>query len=869
MPRIPLTWLAEHVQLREGADTAAGVAADLVSVGLEEEAIHPAQVTGPLVVGRVLNLVKEPQKNGKTINWCRVDVGPEHNEAADDPKDPQPGEEVPSRGIICGAHNFVEGDLVIVSLPGTVLPGPFPIAGRKTYGHFSDGMICSGDELGLGPDPAGEDGIIVLGRGHGAGLEGAKPGDDAIALLGLGDEVVEINVTPDRGYCFAMRGVAREYSHATGQPYTDPVSQIQPMEATDGGSIPVQIDDPAPIHGAPGCSRFVAMEIHGVDPQAASPQWMRQRLTLAGMRPISLIVDVTNYVMLDLGQPLHAYDAEKLVGPILVRRAQQGETLETLDGTTRTLHPEDLLITDFGGEDGAGRVIGMAGVMGGASTEVSDTTRNIVLEAATFDPVTVARTARRHRLHSEASKRFERGVDPALPEYAVQRAAELIVQFGGGTIDARRTVVGEVPAPDTIDFPLADAERVIGLAYTEQQVREPLAMIGCTVEDAEEGLVRVTPPTWRPDLTIREDLVEEIARLNGYAAIPSIVPRAPAGTGLTRAQRGRRAVSLALVEAGSTEVASMPFIGEGVFDQLGYAPEDDRRAAVRLVNPLAEDEPLMRTALLQTLLPTARRNFSRGAETVAIHEIATAHTMADGQGGRVSGVSPVPSAAQRPSDAELDAVRAGLPRESRRLAAVLAGPIAGRGGDLGEWGWEDALDLVQRAAAAAGTRIEVRQTQIAPLHPGRAAEIRSEDGTVLGLAGELHPAVVKAFDLPQRAAVLELDVDALIASAPLIVPAEPVSTFPPAKEDFAFVVDQSVPASAVEAAIIVGIGDLLEDVQLFDVFTGEQVGEGRKSLAYAVRLRSQEGTLTADQIGAARERCVTSVKQAVGGDLRA
>src|SRR5699024_1969688 len=359
MPRIPLTWLAEHTALPEGT-SAESVAAALVSVGLEEEGIFGAQVTGPLVVGRVLELVGEPQKNGKTINWVRVDVGPEHNEDADNPKDPQPGQERPSRGIVCGAHNFAPGDLVVVSLPGTVLPGDFAIAARKTYGHVSDGMICSGEELGLGPDPAGEDGIIVLGRGHGAGLT-AEPGDDAIALLGLADEVVEINVTPDRGYCFSLRGVAREYSHSTGAAYTDPVAEI-PLPESAGGGVEIRLQDDAPLRGGEGCSRFVAVGVTGVDPTAQTPRWMARRLPQGGMRPISLSVDVTTSVMRDLGQPLHAYDAQTLVAASVVRRARAGEELTTRDDVARTLDPEDLLITDSEGGDGA-RVLGLAGVM--------------------------------------------------------------------------------------------------------------------------------------------------------------------------------------------------------------------------------------------------------------------------------------------------------------------------------------------------------------------------------------------------------------------------------------------------------------------------------------------------------------------------
>jgi phenylalanyl-tRNA synthetase beta chain len=866
MPLIPLSWLGEHVQLREGAD-AEQVAADLVSVGLEEEAIHGAQVTGPLVIGQVLDLDKQPQKNGKTINWCRVDVGPEHNEDLDNPKDPQPGEERPSRGIICGAHNFEPGDLVVVSLPGTVLPGPFPIAARKTYGHLSDGMICSGEELGLGPDPDGVDGIIVLGRGHAAGVIG-EPGDSAIDLLGLGEEVVEINVTPDRGYCFSMRGVAREYSHATGNAFTDPASTVE-IPADVSGGVPVQLRDDAPVRGQDGCTRFVAQEVLGVDPSAPSPTWMKRRLALAGMRPISLIVDVTNYVMLDLGQPLHAYDAHHLVGPIVVRRAHEGELLETLDDKPRRLDPQDLVIADCGGESGD-RAIGIAGVMGGASTEVSDRTTNVIIEAATFSPVTVARSARRHKLPSEASKRFERGVDPLLPPVAALRAAQLIAEYGGGTIPPYRTDEGSVTPREAITFPLSDPERVVGIAYDEQEVRESLTEIGCILEDAADGrdgqagTVLVTPPSWRPDLRIREDLVEEVARLVGYAKIPSVLPTAHGGRGLTRAQKGRRAAATSLAEYGLEEVTSYPFTSEASFDALGYAADDPRRDAVRLLNPLADDEPLMQTELLQTLLPVARRNLGRGEEAVAVFEIASVARAGTGS-------VLTPAAAERPSDEDLAQIQSALPPQARHVAAFLGGASGPTSwwGTAEAWGWADAVEAAQRVAASVGATLEVRQAEHTPYHPGRCAELRGEDGIVLGYAGELHPRVVKAYSLPARSSVVELDLDALIASAPAVVEAEPISTFPPAKEDFAFVVEESVPASAVRAAIEVGIGDVLEQVHLFDVFTGEQVGEGKKSLAFSERLRSLEGTLSAKEIGAARERCIQAVDTAVGGVLRA
>ncbi|MFC0672895.1 phenylalanine--tRNA ligase subunit beta [Brachybacterium hainanense] len=869
MPRIPLTWLGDHVELP--ADTSAeAVAAALVSVGLEEEAIHGAQVTGPLVVGRVLALVKEPQKNGKTINWVRVDVGPEHNdvgpehnEALDSPKDPQPGDEVPSRGIICGAHNFVEGDLVVVSLPGTVLPGPFPIAARKTYGHVSDGMICSGEELGLGPDPDGEDGIIVLGRGHARGLD-AEPGDDAIALLGLGDEVVEINVTPDRGYAFSMRGVAREYAHATGAAFRDPAASIE-VPAASGPGVEVRLADEAPIHGRPGATRFVAQTVTGIDPSAPSPRWMQQRLIGAGMRPISLIVDVTNYVMLDLGQPLHAYDAAQLVAPIRVRRARSGELLETLDDKPRALDPEDLVIADAGGPDGD-RAIGIAGVMGGASTEVSAATTDVVLEAATFDPTSVARSARRHRLPSEASKRFERGVDPQLPLIAATRAAQLLAEHGGGTIAAGRTDVGEAPVPAPITLAVDAPGKLVGVDYTPAEVVSSLEQIGAVVagEAVAGGTLEVTPPSWRPDLTIPEDLIEEVARIVGYDRIPSVLPQAPGGRGLTRAQRLRRAAALALAETGLTEVTSYPFISGGVLDTLGYEADDPRREAVRLLNPLSEDEPLLRTAVLQTLLATAKRNLGRGQESIAILEIG-AVSRATG------GIVPVPAPAARPGDEELARIEAALPVQSRHLAAVLGGASGPSSwwGKAEAWDWADAIEGARRVAAAVGARLEVRQAQQAPFHPGRCAELLLEDGTAIGHAGELHPKVVTAYSLPARTSALELDLEALIAAAPGLVAAEPVPTYPLAKEDFAFVVEASVPASAVEAAMVVGIGDVLESIHLFDVYTGDQVGEGRKSVAFSVRLRSETGTLTAEEIGAARTRCIEAVAAAVRGELRA
>ncbi|MDR2722513.1 MAG: phenylalanine--tRNA ligase subunit beta [Cellulomonadaceae bacterium] len=868
MPLVVTDWLADHVELPANLTTEA-LAEALVRVGLEEETIHPAAVTGNLVVGRVLSALKEPQKNGKTINWCRVDVGPAHNDPAG--PDAEGVDQPAGRGIICGAHNFEAGDLVVVALPGTVLPGPFPIAARKTYGHVSDGMICSTAELGLGDD--GSHGIIVLGRDLPA--DGANPGDSAIDLLGLGDEVLEINVTPDRGYAFSYRGVAREYALSTGAAFTDRglAALNAPLPAATADGFAVVVDDKAPIHGQAGCDRFVTRIVRGIDPTAATPAWMKRRLEGSGMRSISLAVDVTNYVMLDLGQPLHAYDLAKLAAPIVVRRAAAGERLTTLDDVDRALNVEDLLITDSPAPDGKGsRVLGLAGVMGGASSEVTAATTDVLVEAAHFDPITVARTARRHKLPSEAAKRFERGVDPLLPAVAAARVVDLLVEYGGGTADAAVSDLDATTAPAAITLPLDLPSRIVGVDYSAAQVTQVLEQIGCTVSAPSAGTVTVIPPSWRPDLTEAVTLVEEVVRIAGYDAIPSVVPAAPGGKGLTAAQRIRRSVARTLAEAGLVETLSYPFIGEADLDALGLPADDVRRQAVRLANPLADDRPLMRTNLLVTLVETARRNVARGLPDVAVSEMGLVTTPGVDQP-----AAPALPVAQRPCDADLAALHAAVPAQPRHVAAV----IAGRLDAAGWWGggrvadWADALKLASLVADRAGVRIAVEpDTTTMPWHPGRCARLTLLDGrpgqrTVIGQAGELHPKVVEGLGLPARTVAFEVNLSALEAAASAApTTAKPVSAFPAAKEDFAFVVDADVSAETVRAAVAAGAGKLLEDVTLFDVFTGAQVGEGKKSLAYSVRLRGADKTLTADEIREARNTIVKRAEKA-GASLRA
>jgi phenylalanyl-tRNA synthetase beta chain len=768
----------------------------------------------------------EPQKNGKTINWCTVDVG-----AANGTGEPQ--------GIVCGAHNFAVGDLVVVVLPGGVLPGGFEISARKTYGHVSAGMICSAAELGLGDDHSG---IIVLPADAG------QPGDDAFEVLHLRDEVLEFEINPDRAYALSLRGVAREAALGFYAAYRDPA--LRPTPPADDAGPPVVVDDPA------GCPVFVARRVTGFDPTAPTPRWLARRVQLAGMRPISLAVDVTNYVMLELGQPIHGYDAAALQGPIRVRRAEEGEELTTLDGVRRTLSAEDLLITDDSGP------IGLAGVMGGQTTELSATTTDIVIEAAHFDPVSIFRTQRRHKLPSEASKRFERGVDPTVPQAAADRVAELLVRFGGGSVEPGVTVVGEPPAPRAITMAADLPARITGVDIAAETTVRHLTDVGCEV--ATDGdVVTATVPAWRPDLADAFDLVEEVIRVVGYDRVPSVLPPAPAGRGLTTGQSLRRRIGRTLAGAGFVEVLTFPFVGDADFDALGLEADDSRRTALRLANPMRAEAPMMTTTLLPGLLKTLARNVGRGIADLSLFETATV-TLPE-----ASAAAPILPVDRRPTEGEWDDLNKALPRQPLHLALALAGDRDRHGW----WGagrpvaWADAVEAVRRVADAVGVRVEVRAAQLAPWHPGRCAEILVGAASI-GHAGELHPRVCTALGLPARTAVAEVDLDVLLERVVTVTPAPEFSTFPVAKEDVALIVDADVPAAALAETLREGAGALCESVRLFDLYTGDQIGAGRKSLAFALRFRAPDRTLTEVETAHARDAAVALAAERHGARQR-
>jgi phenylalanyl-tRNA synthetase beta chain len=829
--RVPYSWLREVVDVgAPGWDVKpADLEQALVRIGHEVEGVVTlGPVDGPLTVGRVAT-IEELTEFKKPIRACTVDVG----------------EETP-REIICGATNFAVDDLVVVALPGATLPGGFNIAARKTYGRTSDGMICSAAELGLAADHSG---ILVLPLGT------AEPGAGGVELLGLDDVIFDLAVTPDRGYCMSVRGLAREVACAYGLDFVDPASSDMVP------ALPREADAwPLTVQPETGVRRFALRPVTGIDPSAVSPWWLQRRLLLSGIRAISPAVDATNYVMLELGHPMHAHDLNRITGGFDVRLAKPGETVVTLDDIERRLNPADVLIVD----DVATAAIG--GVMGSGSTEMRNDSTDVLLEAAVWDPAAVSRTARRLRLPSEAARRYERDVDPAISVAALDRCATLLAEIAGGQVSPKLTDWRGDPPRDDWSLPpiriAADLpDRVAGVSYQAGTTARRLTQIGAAVTDAGDSLT-VTPPSWRPDLLQPADLIEEVLRLEGLEVIPSVLPSAPAGRGLSATQRRRRAIGKSLALSGYVEILPTPFLPAGVFDAWGLPADDERRNATRVLNPLEADRPDLATTLLPGLLEALARNASRGIVDAALFAVAqvvrpTAQT-------KSVGLIPVD---RRPTDDEIAALDASLPRQPEHVAVVLTGLREPRG----PWGEgrradaADAFEAVRIIAAASGIEVALRAAQYLPWHPGRCAEVLVGE-VVVGHAGQLHPAVIERSGLPRGTCAVELNLDAL----PIVdaLPAPRVSPFPAVFQDVSLVVDADVAAQTVEDAVRAGAGELLEEVRLFDVFTGPQVGDDRKSLTFALRFRAADRTLTEDEASAARDAAVRCAAERVGAVLR-
>jgi phenylalanyl-tRNA synthetase beta chain len=826
--RLPYSWLRDVVQAgAPGWDVSAEeLEQTLIRIGHEVEEVLPVgPVTGPLTVGRVVE-IEELTEFKKPIRAVKVDVG-----------------EAEPRDIVCGANNFAVGDLVVVALPGSVLPGDFTIATRKTYGRTSDGMICSTAELNLGSDHSG---ILVLPGGT------AEPGTPAADILGLDDVVFNLAITPDRGYCLSVRGMAREIANAYDLHYVDP-ADIAPLPA-EGEALPLTIDE------GTGVLRFGLRPVTGIDPKAVSPWWMQRRLLLSGIRAISPAVDVTNYVMLEIGHPMHAHDRSLITGGFRVRFAEPGETVVTLDDIERRLDPADVLIVD----DVATAAIG--GVMGAGTTEVRDSTTDVLLEAAVWDPAAVSRTQRRLHLNSEAGRRYERTVDPAISVAALNRCSTLLAEIAGGTVEPTLTDWrGDPPRDDWSPAPVSMAvdlpDRVAGVEYAAGTTQKRLTQIGADVV-VSDGRVTATPPSWRPDLRQPADLVEEVLRLEGLEVIPSVLPLAPPGRGLSPSQKRRRAIGKSLALSGYVEILPTPFLPAGIFDQWGLPADDARRSTTQVLNPLEADRPQLATTLLPGLLEALGRNVSRGAVDAALFAIAqvvepTTETRA---------VERIPTD-RRPTSDEIAALDASLPYQPQHVGVVLAGLRE----PAGPWGRgrpvqaSDAFEAVRVIGRAAGVELTLRSAQHLPWHPGRCAEVVLGDG-VVGHAGQLHPAVIERSGLPAGTCAVELNLDAIPLTETLPAPA--VSPFPAVFQDVALIVAEDVAAQNVIDAVREGAGELLEDVRLFDVYTGPQIGEGRKSLALALRFRAIDRTLTEDEASAARDAAVQAAADRLGAEQR-
>lgn len=816
--------------------SAADMDSGFVRVGFETEGYAAVpESTGPLVIGQVVE-IEELTQFKKPIRYCQVNVGQANGT----------GE---LQGIICGARNFRLNDYVVVALPGSELPGGFKIAARETYDHISNGMMCSGAELGLG---AQANGIIVLGD-----EVADKVGEDARSIIGLHDTDFDVNITPDRGYALSARGLSREIASAFDLEFAD-IAQDPSAAGIDTSAVPEAQGSLIDVTVAPEtkAQRFGLRKVSGIDPQARTPFWLERELMLCGQRSVNLPTDITNYVMLLLGAPMHAFDANVIQGNLVVRNAAEEEKFETLDHVKRELSAEDVVICDDNG------IQSLAGVMGGTTSEISAETTDVVFESAIWDPITVARTSRRHKLSSESSRRFERGVDPAIVEVALDTACALLQQLAGGTIEKGRTLIGDVAKREPIALRTAKASEYAGVDYSRETVISRLEEVGCTVGDEGEKL-QVTPATWRTDIAMDVDLVEEILRLEGLEDIPAVLPTPAGGRGLTPAQKRRRAIGHGLAYAGYAEVLPAPFVANNTFDVWGLDKDDARRRTVEVQNPLEADKAILSTTLLPNMLEAIARNVARGRSDLALYGLQQVAF-------KRAAASPMPSVEQRPSAEVVSQLLDTLPEQPLHVATVATGNIEHEGpwGEGRAYSYADAIESARQVARAAGVNIELEAAQVLPWHPGRCAAVKvAGTDVVLGHAGELHPQVLEALNLPARTCAMELDISAMPLEEKF--PAPVLSSFPALHQDIALVVDEDVPAERVRAIVEEGAGELIESVELFDIFRGEQLGDGKKSLAFQLLFRAADRTLTDDEVNEHRMAAAELAKQRLGAEMRA
>lgn len=815
--RAPLSWIKEFVDI-PSALTADEISNGLVRVGFEvEDVIHQGvDVKGPLVFGEVLS-IEEITEFKKPIRYVGLDCG-----------------EKETRYVICGATNFVVGDMVLVALPGAVLPGDFAIAARETYGKTSNGMICSAKELGLSDDHAG---IMVFDK------EQVNSKDDVREKLQINDVIFDIAVNPDRGYALSIRGVAREISGAFGLKFSDPVDHLRSLsfEKTGSGVKPkIEDEDSASV--------FYLRTLSNFDSKATTPLWMRRRIEKMGMRSISLVVDVTNYVMLELGQPLHAFDCKKVQGGLRVARAGKSSKFVTLDGQERTLDPADLMVSDDE------KPLALAGTMGGLYSEITEETTEIALEAIRFNPVAIAQNSRRHKLSSEASRRLERGVDPSLAELASARFVQLLTEHSSAK-HVETLHVGEAKYPAAFTINPDQISSVLGFEISVTQILKSLRTIGC---DVDEKKFEVKPPSWRPDLTNVSDLAEEVARIIGYDSIPSVLPNRPLHASLTPIQKRRRVISQFLANRGFAEVLTFPFTNQKTIDDMGFVGA--RASTYALANPMSDENPLLRVHLIPGLIEVAARNISRGAQDFAIFEMGSIF-----RGSKKLDTFINPDTSDRPSQQIISKIFDSVPEQTEMVAGLLVGrkEVENWQGKSQVFEWNDAIAYAQEILELCHLDYEIKRSDLAPWHPGRCAELLV-DGKMVAHAGEVHPRVLAQYNLPARSSAFAINLGALPTS--VLVRPNSVGVMPAAVQDVALIVESTVPALEVQQALKDGAGELLESISLFDRY--DKVGDGKVSLAFTLTFRAEDRTLTGEEVSAMREAATNLAAKRCGATVR-
>ena len=787
--KVLLSWLREFAPV-SGDPSEIGEQLSGLGLAVEEISAIGGGLDG-IVVARVLEL--RPHPDADRIQLVDVDAGD--------------GEVLQ---ICCGAFNMSAGDLVPLATLGTTMPDGMEIARRKMRGQWSNGMLCSPEEIGLGE---GQDGILLLG----SELEVGAPLVEALELQP--DILYDLEVNPNRPDAMSVAGVARDLAARQGVPFVLPDPRPAEVGESAGGRLTVEVLDPVL------CGRFVARVLDQIT-IGPSPNWLVNRLTALGMRPINNVVDVSNYVMLELGQPSHTYDLDAVVGSKLrVRRAVDGETIETLDGVDRTLGSTDGVIAD-----GDNQAIGIAGIMGGASTEVSESTTSVALEMAWWDPQSISTSSRRLGLRSEASARFERGADPEVADLAMRRFAELLVGAGAtlapGVVDVRGSVPNRLP----VRVRTARVNDLLGTALSRDEMAALLGPIGFISEpaggDHSSADLDVVVPSFRPDSAAEIDVVEEVARMHGYGHISRTVPSSTITGSLTSYQKDRRLVRDTMVGHGLDEVMPVPFLAPGDLERAGL-PAD----GITVANPLVAEESVMRASLRPGILKTLAYNASHRLKGLGVFEIGHVYRW--------------PSTEQP------------LPDEREHLAVGLGGRDAT--GAVAVWSaLADALDC---------RGYDLVADVPVGLHPSRTARIEV-DGVAVGYVGEVDPGVLEAYGIGERVGWLEVNLQALLALPHGGRPYHQVSRYPSSDIDLAFEVDEGTPASAVRACLVAAAGGLLVDLSLFDVFRGAPVADGRRSLAFTLRFQAEDRTLTDSEVAEVRTACIAAVEGALPATLR-